>query len=235
MQPPDPGAGAHRLLLDLHLIYAPPMADPGLGIVLTTEIALPFPPFDGLAVFGASLDPCPGPVGLPLRDVRYDIDRRVFIADTTAICHGEPLSGIRADLRSRLDLGWRWGSYHDGYDTGCEPTAADLKADAARARQRERAATRFRKAPRPAQRSSADHRLFCALIRMMSERINNEDVAYAMHKTGIIDESWPPLFGEAPPDTPFANAVREFRNCSERKREAWRAFVESYPRLEECI
>jgi len=50
-----------------------------------------------------------------LEDLTWDIDREVFLANTTLVSHDEPLAFVPATIREWIGLGWKLGSYHDTY------------------------------------------------------------------------------------------------------------------------
>jgi hypothetical protein len=50
------GLAMYKLELDLALHLSPPMDERGAGIMLTRQLALPFAPMPGLAVFSRKMD-----------------------------------------------------------------------------------------------------------------------------------------------------------------------------------
>ena len=87
----------YTLELDLHLFFTPLMQDWGDGIVMTCTLQLPFPPSDKTTIGGRSIEGDCQPLGYRLRDTIWDVDRKRFIATTTADHGGGPLAYIPDD------------------------------------------------------------------------------------------------------------------------------------------
>lgn len=111
--------------VDLWQSVSTPMNDRSKGIVLTRSIKVPFPPPSDIAIYGAEFDPDPRPLGIVLRDITRDSDRKVLFANSHASTGG-PIGMIPHHLRSGTDRGWRFGSLHDRYDQEPKPPPGEL-------------------------------------------------------------------------------------------------------------
>lgn len=221
--------------LDLHLYFEPPMTDAGDGIVLTRKLELPFPPYEGLRVFSKTMDDCPEPMGMTVKDVVWDIDRGVFIADTYVHDHDLPMPSILDSIRRWIGLGWRLGSYGDHYP---DPWADAPPEPPPPARSRRKKVTLEEPEHRipnraPGRRSAEFNQLFKAMIKLLATSYSNSEVAFAMDKTGrffsneqIKERENDPLVVE------WKKARAAFEDLSERKEALWRLEVEKYPSIE---
>ncbi|NLX07722.1 MAG: hypothetical protein GXY33_21495 [Phycisphaerae bacterium] len=177
------------LELDLVLYFVPPMVEYGQGITLTRTLDLPFLPVPEVALCGKSIDEAPGPAGLRLDELTWDVDRQLFLAQT-CITNEVPMAEIPMWIRSYLDRGWRMGSRAEAYRD--EEEAVEEAAELAVESEAEAGvwdldvesedAERWPSMP-PRSRPPEFNRLFKAVIRAMVERYNNLPVAYAMAKT----------------------------------------------------
>lgn len=173
-----------KLHLDLVIVYTPPMSDHGQGIRLTREIELPFPPYDGLHICGRQIDAVYGPEGFVLKEVKWDLDRKVFLGQTTLSSLDLPMEDIPADLRSWLDVGWRFGSYADHYESHeAEDAEEDVKEPDPIHNDNVFESAIVAPTLPPRKRSKQLNDVMRAMIRVMVEAGNNESVAYAMDKT----------------------------------------------------
>ena len=90
-----------RVDLDVSVVFTPPMKEDGPGFVMTRSFELPFPPFDGLSVFGKEWLSFPEPPGLVLKEVGWDIDRQTFLANSSSVHDGFPISEFVFDPSGR--------------------------------------------------------------------------------------------------------------------------------------
>lgn len=174
--------------LDLVLHFVPPMDEHAPGVVLTRAFDIPFPPYDGLVVYSPTFEDCPTSEGMPLKDIIWDVERKVFLARTYLVHCGLPFAFIPDEIRSWVDNGWRLGSYRDGYggDVGEDDEQAEESATAEDTNDWSQfdddELDAWRKLP-ARKRPPQFNRIMRAVVRMMAETHNNLDVAYAMDKT----------------------------------------------------
>lgn len=236
------------LQLDLVLRYMPLMSEYGRGVVLTREIKLPFPPWNGLEIFSREFDECPAPGGMPIKDVVWDVDRGVFLARTMLDDAGSPLPLLPALIRSWIDRGWRFGSYADTYpDPYAESDEEDRQesehdgsaGDAETAIEHDEDWDEYDRARLLSwrRRSAKTNRVFRALIRHMAETYDNESVAFAFDKTGryFTESEVLERRREDREVDKFAGAVREFQSMPLKEQEKWRRRTLRYPSLEALI
>lgn len=225
------------LLLDLRIQFVPPMNQFGRGVVLTRELHLPFPAWDGLCIFSKQIDECPGPMGMVLKDVVWDMDRQVFLA-TTRIEQGDiPLALIADELRAWVERGWQVGSHEDYYaiPEAVEGIDEDTSEPSDAPDEWEEADKEAGKSWRA--RSPATNRVFRAMIRHLAETYDNDDAAYAWDRTGryFDDGAVERRQAKDPHVKEFAEAVEEYRKMSEAAKASWRKRVLRYPTLESLI
>jgi hypothetical protein len=204
---------------------------------MTRSFELPFPPYEGLAVFSSSWEFYPEPQGLRLKDIVWDVDRRLFLACSRMVHGGLPIAGIAAELSDWVGRGWRLGSYNDHYTGGGEielpgpmaKEACDLH-DTVDDKEYEILHT----LP-PKRRPAAFNAFWKAMIRHMAATHNNADVAYAMDKTGryfgpsrekVKDEKGEEAWGES---------SLEYRKMTIDDRIKWMRKTEKYPELSTLI
>ena len=118
----------YKLLVDLCLSYSPPMSEHARRIRLTRKMELPFPPYEGLAIFSREFDSAQEPPGFVLKNVTWDLDRQLFVAETFAD-NELAMAEIAEDLAWWLNLGWEWGSYMDHYRAADEDWDDDIEGD----------------------------------------------------------------------------------------------------------
>ena len=116
-----------ELQVQLSLRFVPPMEEHGGGISLIQDFELPFPPSEGLVLTGAAFNQSPSPEGFPLKEVTWDVDRHIFLANIYLIDQGIPFTFIPHEIRSWMDQGWRFGSLEDSYEV--EESDDDLDAE----------------------------------------------------------------------------------------------------------
>ncbi|MEX0585345.1 MAG: hypothetical protein WD176_01785, partial [Pirellulales bacterium] len=208
------------------------MEDRGEGIVVTRTIELPFPPSPGLMVYGRDLDECPEPGGWPLKNLTWDIDRKIFLATTSLSSHGMPMALIPDILQGWLARGWRLGSYMETYQ---EPEDdAEGAADPA-VPYEEDEMERWHSLP-PTKRPKAFNRLMRALVRAMSERCNNLAVAYAMDQTKRYFEEHELKQNSSRAAEKWRQAEQAFEEMPSEQQSAWQEHVEKhYPRLDRLV
>jgi len=225
-----------RLHMDLHLHYVPPITEAGPGIIMTREIEIPFPAFEGLRVYSPAFDDCPDPMGFTLKEVVWDVDRQVFLADTYLASHDLPMAFIADDIRAWLGRGWRLGSFCDDYPepdySDEEPADGDGDTDASAANDDlERLHTLA-----PQRRPKEFNQVLKALVRHMAETFNNSAAAYAMDKTGrfFSDDDI-----KARPTDPavrrWQELCSEFTRFSDDEQFAWRDRAAKYRSIEAII
>jgi hypothetical protein len=105
-----------KLELDVSLYYDPPMDEHGQGIGLTRIFEIPFHPSSGLYLTGGGLTDPPDAIGFKIEDVTWDLDRQVFLADTSLFSKDLPIAFIPDELRAWMTRGWRLGSSSEAYE-----------------------------------------------------------------------------------------------------------------------
>lgn len=212
------------LRLDVHVTFTPPMRDESPGVTLTRDVELPFPPHDGLIVHSSSFAGYAEPEGFTLREVIWDMDRSVFLADIAFGYIDEPMGEIVELLCQWIDRGWRLGSYRDSYREVAR--ASDDRDPTPEEQAAEDRLQQMHTVPR-SQRSKEFNAIFRAIIRLMAERFDQPDVAYAMDKTGTF--FWQPPSHERPPEDKrhqrFLQVKREFTKLSGEELLEWRNSV----------
>ncbi len=227
----------YSLELDLELYFVPPMEDFGNGVALTRTLDLPFVPHSGLIVFGRELDDCPVPGGIPLKDVTWDVDRRVFLAKSTVALQDWPIVAIPDEIGQWVYRGWRLGSYLEQYeededrlDVGGPELDIDLTAycmdEDDWPELTKLQATCHRSRPREF------NILFQLVIRLMAERYNNLPTAYAMYKTQRFIAQRESGVPDDPAARQFRAAKQDFKAMAAEQQAAWiRKVKRKYPSL----
>jgi len=226
-----------KLHLDMKLYFDPPMADSGRGICVTREFDLPFPPTDDLFLTSVALNGIGSALGYRLDQVTWDVDREVFLADSSSSSVGFPIALIPLEIRDWIDRGWKLGSYEDFYE----------KPDGR--------ATRFKKEPitykwkskdedtaekwhqmKPRERPESFNQFFKAIIREMAVLDNNTSVAYAMYRTQMYFDEKELQKNELPPAKKFRDAKVTYEQMTYEEMAAWsRSVIRRYPRLEQFV
>lgn len=208
--------------VDLVLRYVPPMSDIGAGIRLTRTIELPFPPAEKVSVFSKEWEGTQEPLGYVLREVTWDMDRQRFLAEAAISVTGTPIALIPYEIQQLVCLGWRYGSYKDGYATERKrgrkrsPLPAipihEWDWDDAEAWDAE-----------PKGRPKEFTLLLHGLVATMGELHNNCSVAYAMLKTGryvdVPDRNPPSDLSVQ--EKRFRDATREFESLTSDQQWDW--------------
>jgi len=224
----------YTLHLDLHLHFVPPMTETGPGIVVTRVIELPFPASDGLRVYSKRFDDNYDPMGFELKEVVWDLERQVFLADTYYVSHDLPMAFIADEVRAWLGRGWRLGSYRDEYPEPAYPDApgeADPPGGSPAYDVLEQMHTL---APRG--RSKEFNLFFKAMIRHLAESFSNSDAAYAMEKTGrYFSEEEIKARWEEPLVKKWRDACMDFTKLSSEEQLDWRDRTSRHPSLEEVL
>lgn len=223
--------------VDLVLRYVPPMDDHAAGIRLTRTFELPFPPVEKVSVFSRDWEGHDDPMGYVLRKVTWDLDRQRFLAETAISVTGTPLVMIPYEIRQLVDLGWRYGSYKDTYQT-----------------ERKRGRKRRPLPPIPSHEWDWDDaeawdgdpagrppefKLFLhGIVATMAELYNNWSVAYAMLQTGgfvDVPERKPPSELTSR-ELRFRDAQRAFESLTSDQQRDWAERTRSrYPSLAEIV
>lgn len=227
-----------KLHLDLCIHFVPPMGEHGAGITVTRALELPFAPINGLRVFSRAFDECPEPEGFTLKDVIWDVDRQVFLAQTELVSHDFPMPFIPTEIRAWLDRGWRFGSYRDAYADHDAEEPDGERANVVEAE--EGGDTEWDDAEKAhlrtwQQRSAEQNLALKALIRHMAETYDNLAAAYAFDKTGryFTEREAREDVMKNPHVRKFADAARAFESISFEEKEKWRNRTARYPSIEE--
>lgn len=223
--------------VDLVLWYLPPLDEIGGGIRVHRTFELPFPPSESISVFSKHWEGHDDPVGYPLKEITWDLDRHCFLAETHMSATGLPIAVIPLEIRSLLDQGWTYGSCTDAY--GPEPRGrkrSKLRSlaigdwDDEEVEQWETA--------RPKARPKEFKTVLQSLVATMAQLHNNCSVAYAMLKTGG--------YVAIPKETPhtdwsafqrkFAAAMKDFESMTFEQQWDWGERIQRrYPRLIDVI
>ncbi|MBX3388621.1 MAG: hypothetical protein KF691_04115 [Phycisphaeraceae bacterium] len=225
----------YKLHLDLHLYFVPPMTEDGAGIIVTREIELPFPAFEGLRVFSKEFDDCPEPLGFTLKDVVWDVDRKLFLADSSLISSGLPIACIPDSIRDWIHHGWRLGSLRDAYIEPDEQDEVDADPPGQPRTASPEEEERMHTLP-PRRRTKEFNRLFNAMVRHMAEEFVDIESAYAMECTGSFfsETEISERMGE-PAVKKWAEARAAFSRMSTQDRLAWRERATRYASIEEIV
>lgn len=219
------------LELDLEKWFVPPMDDCKSGLRFTRKLELPFPPYTGLSIVGGKLDDCPDPLGLTLKDVRWDIDREVFIARTLMSHHGIPLVQIPDEINNWQDLGWKLGSFLDAYRTedDAESEEEENEEDIGESEFNilEDELEILQKQP-SRHRTSDFNKRFRSIIRLLVDCENSIHLAYAMHQTKCFFDDHELEKIDNSLSRKYSNAVEEFRKMSTTAQDAWCKSVRRY-------
>lgn len=225
-----------RLEIELLLTFDPPMTDGVHGITLFQSFELPFPPTEGLNLTGNVFNPLgPTPEGFCLKEVTWDVDRRVFLAYISLSSLGLPMAHISDDLQMWLDVGWKFGSHEDRYqepsDSQDQHDDQDEFADTFSAFSDDPIEQMPTLAPRL--RPKEFNRLLRAMVRMMAETHNNDWVAFAMYRTQRYFSEDDLKTNNSKSAKAYAEAIEAFSQMSFSEREDWRdKVIKSYPRLD---
>ena len=96
--------------LDLVVYFVPIMNETGPGIRFTRKIELPFPAYEGLAVYSRFMEQGSEPLGYVLKNVIWNMDENFFYAETGCSNHTE-IATIPYDLGVLFQEGWELGSW----------------------------------------------------------------------------------------------------------------------------
>jgi hypothetical protein len=218
----------YTLHLDFQLRYTPPMPERGPCIALTRAIEIPFPPHEGLSLFSAEMDQCPKPDGFVLKDVVWDIDRKLFLPTTSMTDGATPVGGIVEQIQDWLDRGWVLGSCRDTYaDFSTEPPVHRKRR---RGRIADEDLEHMQVNPLP-RRPDVFMQEFRAWVRFLAENFA-EDWAYAMDRGGVVLTSGE-FDGRVRPNPEWKawhSRVWEYGTLDEKQRAAWMRKVKRYPR-----
>lgn len=167
--------------LDMLLRFVPPMLENGQGIVVTRTIQLPFVPFEGLVVYSKQFTDHPHPeAGHKLENVTWDVERQVFLAQTSLSHMDLPMGYILQEVRDTIARGWRLGSYADAYQ---EEEATVNDREVSPMTQGEWKNVENWPSMAPTERPAHFNDIFGFLIGIMATLSNNPSAAYAMEKT----------------------------------------------------
>lgn len=224
------------LELDLILRFMPPMDRIGNGITVTRTIELPFPPYNGLAIYGKGMDDCPDPIGFRLEEVVWDLNRQVFLGKTT-MEYATPMATIADDIGTWLQRGWRLGSYLDAYKADDESkTEGEESSELGETVEVDDDVMEAWPSMPPRKRPKHFNKVLRAIIRAMAELHNNCAVAYAMWKTQRFFDEEEREGCDSPAAKKFWDAVYAFEAMSLDEQVAWIERVKrTYPRLDQVI
>ncbi len=228
--------GSFKIDQELSLCFVPPMEEHGRGISLIQGFQLPFPPTEGLVLTGAAFNQFPSPEGFPLKDVTWDIDREIFLANISLISHGVPFTFIPDEIRSWIDQGWRFGSLEESYkvpesedELPAEESMADGTDDEWDAEER-LASMNPRSRPRHVTK------VMRAMVREMAELYNNWPVAYAIDRTKRFFSEPELKVRDSKAKEKFEQAVREFKAMQDDDRYRWQKKVlRNHPPLDRIV
>ncbi len=174
--------------------------------------------------------------------VLWDIDRKVFMAQTKWCSAGVPMEDIPVDRECWLDLGRRIGSYADRYnetdDDEDDVEADDGQEESGNAFPVDKEYERSLEQPMPSlrHRSKELNRIIRAMVRTMAQVHNDEAVAYAIDKTKryFADDQLQEN------DSKYAKAWRdardEYNDMCWKKQWKWRErAMRTHPRLDKLI
>ena len=228
-----------KVELDMSLYFVPPMDERGAGIVVTRRLELPFAPSTGLTLCGKLFDDHPDPMGFRLEDVTWDVDRKVFLANTCLISHDLPIAVIPDTIREWVDRGWQLGSYQDAYvqPEDSEPEeAVDAEDQGSMDVDDEWDEMERWPTKRPAARPPEFNKLLRAIVRTMAESYNNSAVAYAIDKTKRFFDDSQLKEGDSAAIKKWLAARQEFETMSMDDQIAWRDHVmKRRPRLDRIV
>lgn len=211
------------------------MSDSSRPIILTRTISLPFPPFEGLRVFGKQIDVCPEPEGLGLSEILWDMDRGVFLATTKVSDYGCPFGDIPIVIHEWITRGWKWGSHRDRYAQAEPDDAEDNAEEKVEEGTEDELLDELRGVPLR-KRPKELKRAFKAMIRHLAESFDLS-VAYAMDKTGMYFEERPDWDSRtvSPQERAFGQRKSEFEKQPEKAQSAWRKKVLRYRSFEHIV
>jgi len=230
-----------KIQVDLSLVFIPPMEEHGAGIHLHRQFEIPFVPFEGMHLTGKAFDENHGPMGFKLVNITWDLDRKLFFAETTLVSSGFPIALILDDIRSWVDRSWQLGSIEDLYATEEEETEGEEEGDGSTQCEEgeeldldEEMETWPQMSPR--KRPPHFNRLMQAMVRQMAESFNNSTVAYAIDRTKLFfsEEELKDIRSKA--SDRFRNAESEFYRMSSDEKLKWRDRVmRKYPSIEQLL
>jgi hypothetical protein len=223
------------LEIDAFLCFDPPMSDKGPGIPVTNTIQIPFVPFDGLSIVSRIYGEPTMPEGPHLKDVTWDADRQVFMANTEHVFCDFPILTIPQEINYWLDLGWKYGSCTDKYEPP-QRVRKPKKAAFGPAPDIDDEAAKQLHSMKPGDRPEYFNHLLDAVVRAMVELNNNWPVAYAMDKTKMYFSKTDPLTAKTPAEKNFADAAWAFERMDFKEQWNWRERVmKRNPRLEQFV
>lgn len=211
----------HKVEVEFRHIFTPLMDEHGAGISLLRTIELPFVPTSELAVYSREFDPTPVPVGLVLKEIVWDMDRQVFLAKSSLIDSGLPIAMIPHELKSWIDLGWRFGSHDETYDPEPSEKPTNLPSLAPPEIEDDEVMDRW-PMERPAKRPAEFNLLLKAMVRTMAELFNNSDVAYAVYKTQMFFSEEQLKENRSAATDRWRKAWSDFHDLASEQQLAWR-------------
>jgi hypothetical protein len=224
-----------KIELDVSLYYDPPMDEHGQGISLTRIFEIPFPPSSGLYLTGGGLTDAPDAIGFKIEDVTWDLDRQVFLAETSLISKDFPIAFIPDELRAWVARGWRLGSCSEAYEevaySGREPEDVPEGVQTGELDAAERWPSM-----NPRSRPPHFNKLLRALVRKMADLYNNWATAYAIDQTMMLFSEAQLRGDRSPGMEKFIVARSKFERMTIDEKLAWREkVIAKHPRLDRIV
>jgi len=223
----------YKVQLEIELYFVPPMDEHDPGVSLVKTIELPFQPVPEMGLVGDSLEGNPFPPGLVIKELSWDVDRRLFLAKL-ADYHfgGDSLSGQAYTLREWIEHGWTLGHLQDPYEQEHEDEEPPdvTPAQLLKSLPLEEPPPRITS---PSDRAEGFRACLRGMVRLMAEIENNMAVAYAMDKTGCVltksnRDKVSPLIQQR-----WDDAVKDFENVTYKRRAVWIRRTKKYMPLHE--
>lgn len=225
----------YKVEVECQHLFVPLMDEHGPGIGLMRTIELPFAPTSDLTICGKQLDTAPGPAGITLTDITWDMDREVFLATCTRVAVDFPIAIIPGELQSWVDLGWRFGSHEETYDTEAAEQPETLPPLTSPDTDNDETMNRWL-TERPAKRPPAFNLLLKAMVRTMAKLLNNWDVAYAIDKTQMFFTDRQLKDDSSAAADRWRKARSAFQGLSPQQKFAWRDRVmRKYPHIKQFV
>ena len=225
-----------RLELDLRLHFLPLMHVTGRAISVTRTIELPFAPREDLAIAGQQLDECPEPMGFRLKDLTWDMDRKVFLAHTRFLLHDHPIAMIPDEIARWIALGWHLGSLMDAYQDPNQSDSDDDGTEVVEDGIDDWEVMERWPSMTPRSRPAHFNKLLRAVVRTMVELDNNVSVAYAIFKTKRFFTETEQKDYDSPAVKQFRKAESEYFAMPFEQQLAWQKRIKrTYPRLKPLI
>lgn len=165
----------------------------------------------------------------------WDIDRGIFMGQIEMSSLDLPIEDIPLDIKSWLELGWRFGSYSERYEQPEEESEDEAEEEDADDAFTDPDFEQQLKQPMlsPRQRSKQLNLVMRAMVRTMAELYNDLHVAYAMDKTKRHFTKQQLEDNKSKEAKAWLDAQDEYNNMSWKKQFEWRERVmKTHPRLD---